>query len=158
MRRIGAAGLPGLAYAGFMPAPRIPLSHLAGPGEPERKFRLMEVVRRTMRERRYSRRTEEAYVSWFRRYLVFSGRRHPADLDVADVRASCPTWQLRSVSRHQRRIRRLRQSIFCMRACCVGHFPSSMGSSLRRDRGGCPLCSRRPRCGQSSGGFGSPTG
>ena len=40
-----------------------------------------------MRERHYSRRTEEAYVAWIRRYILFSGRRHPADLDAADVRA-----------------------------------------------------------------------
>ncbi len=47
----------------------------------------MEVVRRVMRERRYSARTQEAYVAWIRRFILFSGRRHPRDLDVADVRA-----------------------------------------------------------------------
>jgi integron integrase len=70
-----------------MPSPLIPLSHLNGPAEPERKFRLMEIVRRVMRERRYSPRTEEAYTAWIRRYILFSGRRHPADLDTADVSA-----------------------------------------------------------------------
>lgn len=47
----------------------------------------MEMVRRAMRERRYSSRTEEAYTAWIRRYVLFSGRRHPADLDVVDVQA-----------------------------------------------------------------------
>lgn len=70
-----------------MPLPLIPSSHLTGPPEPERKYRLMELVRRAMRERRYSRRTEEAYAGWIRRYVIFSGRRHPADLDEGDVRA-----------------------------------------------------------------------
>src|SRR5688572_15592057 len=70
-----------------MPQPLIPSSHLQRRPEPERKYRLMEIVRRAMRERRYSARTEEAYAAWIRRYIVFSGRRHPADLDVADVRA-----------------------------------------------------------------------
>ncbi len=63
-----------------MPLPPIPESHLSGPPEPERRFRFMEVVRRLLREHRYSRRTEEAYVHWIRRYIVFNGRRHPAEL------------------------------------------------------------------------------
>lgn len=70
-----------------MPHPLVPLAHLQRASEPERKFRLMEVVRRAMRERRYSARTEEAYTAWIRRFIVFGGRRHPADLDETDVRA-----------------------------------------------------------------------
>jgi integron integrase len=70
-----------------MSPPLIPLSHLNAPAEPERKYRLMEMVRRAMRERRYSARTEEAYIAWIRRYILFSGRRHPVDLDVTDVQA-----------------------------------------------------------------------
>lgn len=68
-----------------MPTPLIPLSHLNAPAEPGRKYRLMETVRRAMLERRYSVRTEEAYTAWIRRFILFSGRRHPVDLDVADV-------------------------------------------------------------------------
>jgi integron integrase len=70
-----------------MPNGRVPLAHLNGPPEPERKFRLMEIVRRALRERRYSVRTQEVYEAWIRRYIVFSGRRHPADLDEKDVSA-----------------------------------------------------------------------
>ena len=46
----------------------------------------MEIVRRTLRERRYSRRTEEAYVYWIRRFVLASDRRHPVDLGPEDVR------------------------------------------------------------------------
>jgi len=70
-----------------MPLPPIPESHLNGPPDPGRRFRLMDVVRRRLRERRYSRRTEEAYVHWIRRYIVFHGRRHPRDLGPDAVRA-----------------------------------------------------------------------
>lgn len=66
--------------------PPIPMSHLTGPPNPERQFRLMEIVRRKLRERRYSRRTEEAYVYWIRRYIVYNERRHPRDLGETDVR------------------------------------------------------------------------
>jgi len=63
----------------------IPLSHLGREAEPERKFRLMERVRFVLRERRLSSRTEEAYCSWIRRYILFHGRRHPSELDEGDV-------------------------------------------------------------------------
>lgn len=46
----------------------------------------MEVVRRRLREGRYSRRTEEAYVYWIRRYIRFHGRRHPRELGPEAVR------------------------------------------------------------------------
>lgn len=45
----------------------------------------MEIVRRRLRERRYSARTEAAYVFWIRRFIVENGRRHPSDLGEADV-------------------------------------------------------------------------
>ena len=64
---------------------RIPLSHLTAPPDASRRFRLMEVVRRRLRERRYSRRTEEAYVHWIRRFIVFNDRRHPRELGEAEV-------------------------------------------------------------------------
>ena len=70
-------------YCGVRPL--VPLSHLDGPRDPGRQFRLMEIVRQRLRERRYSRRTEEAYVHWIRRYILFHGRRHPRDLGEAEV-------------------------------------------------------------------------
>jgi len=45
----------------------------------------MESVRRALRERRYSVRTERAYTQWIRRYILANDRRHPADLGEADV-------------------------------------------------------------------------
>lgn len=67
--------------------PPIPLSHLVGPSEPERKYRLLETVRLRMRERRYSPRTEDAYVRWIRRFILYHDRRHPRDLGPEEVRA-----------------------------------------------------------------------
>lgn len=68
-----------------MPHLLIPLSHLDAPPDPERKFRLMERVRRAMLERRFASRTVEAYVAWIRTYIVFHGRRHPSDLGDVEV-------------------------------------------------------------------------
>lgn len=66
---------------------RIPESHLKARPEPEKRFRFMEIVRRRLREARYSPRTCEAYIQWIRRFIHFHGRRHPKDLSEEHVRA-----------------------------------------------------------------------
>jgi integron integrase len=48
--------------------------------------RLLESVRAALAVRHYSRRTQDAYVAWVRRFVVFTGRRHPRDLGPGDVR------------------------------------------------------------------------
>jgi len=52
---------------------------------PARPPRLLERVRCTIRTRHYSFRTEKAYVGWIKRYLVFHGMRHPAELGSVEV-------------------------------------------------------------------------
>lgn len=52
-----------------------------GPSKP----RLLDLVRQAARARHFSPRTEEAYVSWIRRFVVHHGRRHPTDLSAAHV-------------------------------------------------------------------------
>ena len=66
--------------------PLVPVSHLGATAEPQRKYRLLEVVRARLRERRYSPRTEQAYVYWIRRFVKHHGRRHPRELDSSAVR------------------------------------------------------------------------
>ena len=66
--------------------PRIPEPHLMASAQPDRRYRLMETVRTQLRAKRYSVRTEQAYVYWIRRYVVFHDRRHPRDLDAESVR------------------------------------------------------------------------
>jgi integrase len=46
---------------------------------------LLDRVRQAIRVRHYSRRTEEAYVYWLRRYIVFHGKVHPSSLGAADL-------------------------------------------------------------------------
>ena len=46
---------------------------------------LLTQMRRVLRLRRYSRRTEESYVAWIRRYVRFCGMRHPRELGPSDV-------------------------------------------------------------------------
>ena len=49
--------------------------------------KLLDQVRAAIRLRHFSRRTEESYVRWVRRYVIFHGKRHPAEMGVAEVRA-----------------------------------------------------------------------
>lgn len=69
-----------------MPLPPIPLGHITAAPDPARKYRLLEIVRQRMRERRYSPRTAEAYLYWIKRYILYHRRRHPRELGEADVR------------------------------------------------------------------------
>jgi integron integrase len=46
---------------------------------------LLSDVRRAMRLRHYSRRTEDAYVGWIRRFITSCGMRHPRELGPAEV-------------------------------------------------------------------------
>lgn len=48
---------------------------------------LLEEVRRRVRAKHYSLRTEQAYVGWVRRFVVANGRRHPREMGAAEVEA-----------------------------------------------------------------------
>ncbi|NTW04473.1 MAG: integron integrase, partial [Oscillochloris sp.] len=41
---------------------------------------LLEQLRDLLRSRHYSLRTEETYLDWVRRYILFHGKRHPREL------------------------------------------------------------------------------
>jgi len=53
-------------------------------GEPPR---LLDRLRDAIRRRHYSYRTEQAYVHWARRFILFHGKRHPRDLGPVEVTA-----------------------------------------------------------------------
>ena len=69
-----------------MGRPLIPAAQLDAAPDPSRNLRFMEIVRRRLREARYSPRTCEAYIHWIRRFIRFHGRQHPKDLGEDDVR------------------------------------------------------------------------
>jgi len=49
--------------------------------------RLLEQLRDAINRLHYSARTEERYVHWVKRFIYFSGKRHPAELGAAEVTA-----------------------------------------------------------------------
>jgi len=62
------------------PSPWTPLTD-AGRSEP----RLLDRVRLAVRARHYSLRTEEAYVAWVRRFVLFHGKRHPREIGEPEI-------------------------------------------------------------------------
>ena len=57
----------------------------AGAGPP--KPRLLDRVRQAIRARRYSPRTEKAYVTWIRRFINFFDMRHPDQMGESEISA-----------------------------------------------------------------------
>jgi len=54
--------------------------------EPRPK-KLLDRVREAIRLKHYSIRTEESYVSWIRRYILFHNKRHPLEMGVPEIQA-----------------------------------------------------------------------
>lgn len=46
---------------------------------------LLEQIRRAIQTRHYSHKTEEAYVGWIRRFILFHSRRHPAEMGEKQI-------------------------------------------------------------------------
>jgi site-specific recombinase XerD len=49
--------------------------------------RLLDRVRWHLRVKRYSIRTEQAYVDWIRRFILFHDKRHPAEMGEEEIAA-----------------------------------------------------------------------
>jgi integron integrase len=49
--------------------------------------KLLDRVRDTMRTKHYSHRTEETYIEWIRRFILFHGKRHPQDMGAPEIEA-----------------------------------------------------------------------
>ena len=51
----------------------------------------LDEVRAALRIRHYAYKTEQAYIGWIRRFILWSGKRHPRDMDQIEEigRASC---------------------------------------------------------------------
>jgi integrase len=52
---------------------------------PPQQPRLLDRVRDKIRVKHYSIRTEHAYVDWVRRFVLFHGKRHPAELGAGEA-------------------------------------------------------------------------
>ncbi len=60
---------------------------LDGVSVAEQKPRLLDQVRNRLRVKHYALRTEQAYVDWIKRFILFHGKRHPAEMSAPEVEA-----------------------------------------------------------------------
>ena len=60
-------------------APTIPV--VVRPGNPK----LLDRVRDVIRRKHYSFRTEQTYIDWIRRFILFHRKRHPSEMAEAEV-------------------------------------------------------------------------
>ena len=51
------------------------------------KMKLEEQLKNAIRLKHFSLRTEESYVGWYRRFVLWHGKRHPAEMGAAEVEA-----------------------------------------------------------------------
>lgn len=56
--------------------------------------RLLESMRERIRVLHYSIRTEQAYVDWARRFILFHDKRHPREMGAPEVTAFLTHWLL----------------------------------------------------------------
>ena len=50
------------------------------------KTKLLDEVRNVIRLRHYSPRTEESYVNWIRKYVLYHNKKHPRDMGEKEIR------------------------------------------------------------------------
>jgi len=51
------------------------------------KSKLLEQIRTELRTGHYSRRTEQAYLSWIKRYILFHNKKHPKEMGADEIKA-----------------------------------------------------------------------
>jgi hypothetical protein len=49
--------------------------------------KLLEWIREAIRLKHYSIRTEEAYVNWVKRFILFHNKRHPREMGLPEIKA-----------------------------------------------------------------------
>ncbi|WP_239649878.1 phage integrase N-terminal SAM-like domain-containing protein [Methylocucumis oryzae] len=47
--------------------------------------KLLDQVRDRLRVKHYSIRTEEVYLQWIKRFILFHGKRHPSELGATEI-------------------------------------------------------------------------
>ncbi|WP_297841354.1 integron integrase [Ignavibacterium sp.] len=57
------------------------------PPQQQVKPKLLDQVRNVMRVNHYSKKTEEAYINWIKRFILFHNKRHPIDMGAEEIKS-----------------------------------------------------------------------
>ncbi len=63
----------------------VKIARMLQPSSESQPPRLLDRVRAALRARHYSPRTEDAYIGWIRRFILFNGKRHPRDMSDVEI-------------------------------------------------------------------------
>ena len=107
--------------------------------------RLLNRLRAAVRTHHYSRRTEQAYSGWVRRYILFHGKRHPKDMGAIEVAAFLTDLAVRKKVSASTQNQALCAVLFLYRHVLgreMGEIKTWSAHSGPRD---CPWCSPKAR-------------
>lgn len=76
-----------MLMASILSEPRFSSMLLTPADPPKRPPRLLDAVREQIRLRNFSIRTEQVYVDWCKRFILFHGKRHPAEMGSPELEA-----------------------------------------------------------------------
>ncbi|MDP2364313.1 MAG: phage integrase N-terminal SAM-like domain-containing protein, partial [Ignavibacteria bacterium] len=51
------------------------------------KVKLLDQVRNDLRVKHYSLRTEQSYISWIKRFILYHNKKHPAEMGSVEISA-----------------------------------------------------------------------
>lgn len=104
--------------------------------------RLFDAVRDCIRRRHYSLRTEETYVHWIKRFIVFANRRHPREMGAAEVTALLNHLAREREVAASTQNQALSALLFLYKEVLGQYLPWRTGSSAPSARRGCRRCLR----------------
>jgi regulator of sirC expression with transglutaminase-like and TPR domain len=63
------------------------MNAILSPTQTRNKPKLLDQVRDVIRRKHFSIRTEQTYIDWIKRYILFHGKRHPREMAEAEITA-----------------------------------------------------------------------
>src|SRR6266511_4330837 len=104
--------------------------------------KLLDRVRWQLRVKHYSIRTEQAYVDWIRRYILFHRKRHPNEMSEKEITELLTHLAVEKASPHPLKTRLSALCCFFTTKCSIENSISSTTSSGSRARRNCRSSSR----------------
>src|SRR4051812_24998381 len=102
--------------------------------------RLLDRVRERIRLKHYSIRTEEAYIDWIRRFILFHSKRHPEQMGSVEVEAFLTDLAVHRGVAAATQNQAKSALLFMYRECWKSSCHGSTASSRRRLRFAFRLC------------------
>ena len=107
--------------------------------------KLLDHVRDVLRVNHYSVRTEEAYVGWIRRFILYHNKKHPQEMGALEVELYLTHLAVGEKSRLAHRSRHSTRWFFFITGCCKNRWANSAIFRDRKSRSVGRLCLARTR-------------